>query len=234
MSVDEIRARLHKLGNKQKARFLQRFFKTGPGEYGEGDLFLGVSVPELRKLAKHNHPLTTQEALQLLQSPIHEERVLALLLLIHIYSRGDEPTQEQIHELYLENTKHINSWDLVDISAPHIVGDFLMHKSKRPLYVLARSSNLWERRVAIMATAHFIRQHQFGETLKVSEALLADQEDLIQKAVGWMLREVGKRDLASAEGFLRKHYQQMPRTMLRYAIERFPEPKRQKYLKGEI
>lgn len=234
MIVQEIRARLRKLGNKHRASISQRFFKTDPGEYGEGDIFLGIRGPELRKLPKEYQAITLTEALQILQSPIHEERLLALLILIRVYVRGDGRFKEKIYNLYLKNSRYINNWDLVDTSAEHIVGAFLMDKGKKPLYELAQSKDLWERRIAIMATFHFIKGGQFTETLKIARMLLSDEEDLIQKAVGWMLREVGKRHLATEEHFLTKHYQKMPRSMLRYAIERFPEAKRQRYLKGTV
>lgn len=234
MTVHEIRTKLQRLGNKQRAKVLQRFFKTGPGEYGEGDVFLGIKVPELRKLAKEYQDITTQEIKQLLKSSIHEERLLALLILVLTYSKGNETAKKRIYELYLRNTKFINNWDLVDGSAEYIVGDFLMDKNKKPLYSLAKSSDLWERRIAIMSTFHFIKRHEFSQTLKISRMLLSDEEDLIHKAVGWMLREVGKRHLPTQEKFLKEHYKKMPRTMLRYAIERFPESKRRGYLKGYI
>ncbi|OGP84320.1 MAG: DNA alkylation repair protein [Deltaproteobacteria bacterium RBG_16_54_11] len=229
--VPEIRARLRKLGTKERAKVSRRFFKTGPGEYGEGDIFLGVTVPELRQLAASYQAITLREVTQLLRSTIHEERLLALLILCRTYAGGDESAKKTIYELYLRNSQFVNNWDLVDASAEHIVGAFLVGKSKRPLYALARSSDLWERRIAIMATFHFIKRGAFAETIKIARILLSDEEDLIHKAVGWMLREVGKRRLETAERFLRKHCTTMPRTMLRYAIERFPEPKRQRYLK---
>jgi len=234
MIVPEIRARLQKLGTKERAKVSRRFFKTGPGEYGEGDIFIGVTVPELRRLAREYQAITLTETTRLLRSAIHEERLLALLILCRTYARGDGHDQKRIYELYLKNTRHVNNWDLVDASAEHIVGAFLLNKGKKPLYVLARSNDLWERRIAIMATFHFIKRKAFAETFKIARILLSDTEDLIHKAVGWMLREVGKRSLLSEERFLQEHYKKMPRTMLRYAIERFPESKRQRYLKGEI
>ena len=170
----------------------------------------------------------------LLESSVHEERLLALLILIRKYNREDEAGKKKIYGLYLKNTRWINNWDLVDLSAPNIVGDFLINRNRKPLYRLAHSRVLWERRVAILATFQFIKQQQFDETLRISEILLCDKEDLIQKAVGWMLREVGKRDTAAEETFLRKHYRQMPRTMLRYAIERFPADKRELFMRGRI
>jgi 3-methyladenine DNA glycosylase AlkD len=222
------------LEDKEKAKTLQRFFKTGPGEYGEGDIFLGVMVPQLRKLSKEYGELDLGEVEALLKSSVHEERLLALLILIRKYMRGDEAEKKKIYGLYLKSTRWINNWDLVDLSAPNIVGDFLMNRNRKPLYRLAQSSVLWERRVAILATFQFIKSHQFDDTLRIGEILISDQEDLIHKAVGWMLREVGKRDPAAEESFLRAQYRQMPRIMLRYAIERFPAAKRELFMKGRI
>jgi len=234
MTVQEIQRRLQGLGNKEKATVLQRFFKTEPGEYGEGDVFLGIRVPELRKLAKTCQDLTTKEAGQLLNSSIHEQRLLALFILVRKYLRGNEIQRKGIYDLYMKNTRFVNNWDLVDGSAGHIVGAFLMGKDKKPLYRMSKSKNLWERRISIMATFYFIKQDQFSETFKIAKMLLSDEEDLIHKAVGWMLREVGKRHMPAEEKFLKEHYRKMPRTMLRYAIERFPETKRQMYLKSKI
>jgi len=234
MIVRNIRRKLQQLGSKDKAKVLQRFFKTGPGEYGEGDVFIGVRVPYLRRLAKGYQDITIKEVMQFLMSKIHEERFFALLILVSKYSKGDETVKKRIYEIYLQNTQFINSWDLVDGSAQHIVGAFLMDKGKKPLYILAKSKNLWERRIAILSTFHFIKHDNYAETLKISKILLSDEQDLIHKAVGWMLREIGKRHMTTEEIFLRKHYKKMPRTMLRYAIEKFPEPKRQEYLKGKI
>lgn len=234
MESYDIRSKLQKLGNKQKAIVLQRFFKTGTGEYGEGDIFLGVRVPEVRKLAKEYKDIRISDVRKLMESPIHEERLLALLIFVIKYSEGNDLVKRRVYELYLKNTRHINNWDLVDLSAEKIVGDYLMDKSKKPLYNLAKSKSLWERRISIIATFHFIKQNKFAETLIIAEILLTDKEDLIHKAVGWMLREIGKRHLPTEEKFLNEHYQEMPRTMLRYAIERFPESKRQGYLKGYL
>jgi 3-methyladenine DNA glycosylase AlkD len=234
MTIKDIQKKLQQLGNREKAKVLQRFFKTGPGEYGEDDVFIGVRVPDLRKLAKKNQDITIKEVVQLFGSTIHKERFFALLILISKYSKGNEAVKKRIYELYLQNTQFINSWDLVDGSAQHIVGAFLMDKSKEPLYRLAKSKNLWERRIAILSTFHFIKHDKYAETLKISKILLSDEQDLIHKAVGWMLREIGKRHMLTEEIFLKKHYKRMPRTMLRYAIEKFPESKRQKYLKGDF
>ena len=230
----QIRDEIRKLGNQRDAEILQRFFKTGPGEYGEGDVFIGVRVPIIRKLTKKHANLPLRDVRTLLKSRIHEERLLALLLLVRRYAGGTDTEQKRIYDLYLKNTRYINNWDLVDLTADHVVGVYLLNRSKKPLRILAKSTDLWERRIAILATFHYIKRGQFTETLRTARTLLHDDHDLIHKAVGWMLREVGKRDQDAEETFLKKHYKTMPRTMLRYAIERFPEPKRQRYLKGTI
>ena len=234
LKAQEVQKRLQKLANAEHAAVSQRFFKTGPGEYGEGDIFIGVRVPVLRKLAGECQNLPVSQCKILLRSPIHEERLLAILILIRIFQKGRDEVKKSIYELYLKSTEFINNWDLVDTSAEHIVGAYLTDRSKRPLYRLARSNNLWQRRIAIMATFRFIKGHEFSETLRISEMLIEDRHDLIHKAIGWMLREIGKRDLKTEETFLKAHYKKMPRTMLRYAIEKFPENKRQRYLKGNI
>jgi 3-methyladenine DNA glycosylase AlkD len=234
MTIQDIQKRLKKLGNKKHAAISRKFFKTGPGEYGEGDVFIGIRVPVLRKLAGEYSDLPLEDTANLLRSRIHEERLLALLLLVGAFSKGDDPVRKFIFEIYLKNTEFVNNWDLVDSSAEHIVGAYLMDKSRAVLYRLAVSEDLWERRISIMSTFHFIKRHEFSETLKISKMLLFDRQDLIHKATGWMLREVGKRHLPAEEDFLKKHYKKMPRTMLRYAIEKFPEQKRQRYLKGKI
>ena len=230
----EVQKRLKKLGDPEHAAVGQRFFKTGPGEYGEGDKFLGIRMPVLRELAGEFRDLPVSESEILLHSPFHEERMLAILILIHNFKKKDGKACKYIYELYLKSTEYINNWDLVDVSAAHIVGAYLIHKSKRPLYRLARSKNLWERRVAIMATFHYIKHHEFSGTLKIAQILLTDPHELIHRATGWMLREIGKRDIESEEAFLKEHYKKMPRTMLRYAIEKFPEGKRQGYLNGKV
>ncbi|MEK6699812.1 MAG: DNA alkylation repair protein [Nitrospirota bacterium] len=234
MTAPQIHNHLQKLANPDKARILRGFFKTGPGEYGEGDRFLGIVVPVIRKLARQHQDTPIGEVKKLLTSAIHEERLLALLMLVQRYEKGDDGSKKVIYDLYLESTEYINNWDLVDLSAGKIVGPYLRDRARRPLYRLAKSKNLWERRIAILSTFHYIKNHDFMDTLAVAGLLLEDEEDLIRKAVGWMLREVGKRDRGVAERFLRAHYQSMPRTMLRYAIERFPESKRKKYLNGKI
>lgn len=234
MSVPEIQAKLRAIANEEYAKAAQWFFKTGPGEYGEGDQFIGVRAPDLRRLARELKATPIEDALQLLQSAIHEDRVLALLLLVQSFGKGDAATKKKIYDAYLASTQFINGWDLVDLTAPHIVGAYLMDKSRKPLYKLVKSKSLWERRIAIMATFYFIRQKDFADALQIAELLLRDKHDLIHKAVGWMLREIGNRDIAAEEAFLQVHYKTMPRTMLRYAIEKFPEAKRQAYLKGTI
>ncbi len=232
MVVKEIQEELARLADAQHAALLQRFFKTGPGEYGEGDRFRGIRVPVLRKLARKYRQLPLAAAADLLRSAFHEDRLLALFILIDHYYNGAGDARPAIHRLYLESTRFVNNWDLVDASAPHLVGHFLKDRSKATLTRLAASASLWERRIAILATFAFIKEGNFDESLRIAHLLLGDPEDLIHKAVGWMLREVGKRDLTVLEAFLRAHHQEMPRTMLRYAIEKFPETKRQGFLKG--
>lgn len=234
MSVPEMQAKLRAFASAENAKIAQWFFKTGPGEYGEGDQFIGVRAPDLRRLAKELKATPMDDCLELLQSPIHEDRSLALLILVQAFAKGAAATKKRIYEEYLRHTDFINGWDLVDASAPHIVGAYLFDKSRQPLYKLAKSKSLWERRISIIATQHFIRQNDFADTLQIAKLLRHDRHDLIQKAVGWMLREVGNRDLATEEAFLQTQYKTMPRTMLRYAIEKFPEAKRQAYLKGTI
>jgi 3-methyladenine DNA glycosylase AlkD len=232
--IDEIQSQLADLSNNEDGLFHQRFFKTGPGQYGEGDLFRGIRLPVLRRLSKSYQDITLEHVEQLLHSAYHEDRLLALLILVRKYATSDETGQATIYKLYMSNTQFINNWDLVDSSAEHIVGAYLIDKSHKPLDQLARSRSLWERRIAILASFHFIRRGKFDTTLRIAERLLTDQEDLIHKAVGWMLREIGKRDIKKEEVFLRAHHRHMPRTMLRYAIEKFPEEKRKRYLKGTI
>jgi 3-methyladenine DNA glycosylase AlkD len=232
MNANEISKLLQKMGNKEDAGFLQGFFKTGAGQYGERDIFLGIRVPAIRKLAKECKALPPEEVLPLLKSSYHEVRLFALILFVNAFAKGDETIQKKIYDLYLANSRYINNWDLVDISAPNIVGAFLLTRSRKPLYQLAKSKSLWERRIAVLATFYFIKNNQFEDSIKIAEILLRDKEDLIHKAVGWMLREVGKRDIACAESFLQKHCQVMPRTMLRYAIEKFTPARRKMFLKG--
>ena len=232
--LEEIRSNLRKLGNDQDVAQLQRYFKTGPGEYGEGDVFIGVRVPMIRKLARQYRDTSISIAQKLLISKIHEERLLALILFIEHYKNVDDAGKKSIYTYYLDHTQYINNWDLVDISAAKIVGAYLFERSRQPLGKLVKSSDLWERRIAIMATLHFIRNNDFADTLFLAEKLLKDEQDLIHKAVGWMLREVGKRNQLIEEQYLKQHYRSMPRTMLRYAIEKFPESRRRQYLEGKI
>jgi 3-methyladenine DNA glycosylase AlkD len=225
---------LRAIGDPASAKNLQRYFKTGPGEYAEGDRFLGIRVPVLRKEAQKFSHMPLREVRKLLASPWHEERLGALLILVEQFTRGGEAEKKAIYELYLENTRYINNWDLVDASAYKIVGPYLEDSRRYELYRLVVSKNLWERRISIIATYHFIKADDFVDTLRLSHQLLRDEEDLIHKAVGWMLREIGKRNLRTEERFLREHYYQMPRTMLRYAIEKFPPDLRRAYLKGRV
>jgi 3-methyladenine DNA glycosylase AlkD len=230
----DVRKELKSMADPDKAAILQRFFKTGPGQYGEGDIFIGVMVPQSRQVAKKFSQLPLGEVRTLLYSCIHEERLVALLILAWRYSSASSSREkEEIVKFYLDNIKQVNNWDLVDLSAPNILGAHLVDRDdkRRLLYRLAGSENVWERRIAIVATHHFIRNGDFSDTLKIAEMLLQDRHDLIHKAAGWMLREVGKRDAAAEEAFLEKHCSVMPRTMLRYAIEWLPESKRSRYNK---
>lgn len=220
--------------NPRKAIVLQRFFKTGKGEYAEGDRFLGVTVPHVRAVARQFHELPLADVLRLLHSPMHEERLLALVILVRRFQRGDARLRQRIFRVYLQNRRHINNWDLVDTSAEHILGPILLNGQRRVLDQLAASQRLWDRRIAVMSTFHLIRRGRFESTLRLAARLLSDRHELIHKAVGWMLREIGKRDGPTLERFLRGHGRQMPRTMLRYAIEHFPAAKRRAYLAGKV
>jgi len=233
-SIKELREHLKSISDKKRAEHSQGFFKTGKGEYAEGDVFMGIRVPELRELVKKCKTFVIEDILELLKSKLHEERLLALFLLVDRFKKGDEKMKERIYRLYLANTACVNNWDLVDSSAHLIVGAFLENKDRKILYQLAKSKSMWERRIAVIATFYFIRKNEFEDTFKICAQLIGDKEDLIHKATGWMLREAGKRDQAAEEGFLVKHYKKMPRTMLRYAIERFGEGKRIGYLQGSV
>jgi len=234
MTYREINEHLLSLADPEIASHSQRFFKTAPGEYGFGDKFLGIRVPVIRQAVKKFETTPLPVTTKLLKSKYHEIRLFALLLLVSNFSNADENGQEKIYNLYLKNTRYINNWDLVDSTAHKIVGAYLENKDRAVLSTLSKSTSLWRRRIAIISTFHFIRKSQFDDTLNISQQLLDDQEDLIHKAVGWMLREVGKRDKAVETSFLKKHYQTMPRTMLRYAIEKFSQKERQKYLSGKV
>jgi 3-methyladenine DNA glycosylase AlkD len=226
-----INSRLESLADEPTAGILRGFFKTGPGEYGEGDRFRGIRVPVLRKLCKEFRHAGIEVISELLDSPWHEDRMLALLLLIERYRASDEQGREALYDFYCSRTGRINNWDLVDVTCPHIVGRHLDSRDRTPLYRFAESPNLWERRIAIVSTFHFIRNDDFHDTLALAERLLADPEELLHKATGWMLREVGKRDQQTLEAFLDQYATAMPRTALRYAIEHFPEEQRKWWLK---
>jgi 3-methyladenine DNA glycosylase AlkD len=228
--LDKIKKDLFELRNPKKEKILSNFFKTGKGQYGEGDIFLGIPVPEQRKVAKRYIDISLKDLQKLLSHKIHEYRLTALIILVSKYYKVDERGKNEIFNFYLNNTEHIDNWDLVDLSAPKIVGDYLFNKDKSILYKFARSNNLWKRRIAILSTFTFIRRNDFEDALDISKLLLSDKHDLIHKAVGWMLREIGKRDQKKEEEFLKKYYSEMPRTMLRYAIEKFEENKRKFYL----
>ncbi|MFH0979564.1 MAG: DNA alkylation repair protein [Candidatus Roizmanbacteria bacterium] len=233
--IKKVIQELNKKTNPEKAKILSRFFKTGKGEYGEGDKFLGITVPEQRQTAKKFFKnITLKEIKILLKNKIHEYRLTALIMLTYKYKKADEKDRKQYFEFYLKNTRSINNWDMVDLTAPNIVGEYLFDKDRKIIYELTKSKNLWEKRIAILSTYTFIRKNQFLDTLRVAEILIKDKHDLIQKAVGWMLREVGKRNLKTEEEFLQKYYQKMGRITLRYAIEKFPEEKRKFYLRKKI
>jgi 3-methyladenine DNA glycosylase AlkD len=225
-----IRARIRAAADPASAAILQRFFKTGPGQYGEGDAFLGVRVPVLRAICRDCGDVPLTQIQSLLRSRIHEHRSVALMLLVGSFARADAARRKRIYEFYLANTASINNWDLVDLSAPQIVGGFLADRSRGPLRRLARSRSLWERRIAIVATFQFIRENDFGETFRIADMLLEDEHDLIHKATGWMLREVGKRDARALRDYLSKRASRLPRTALRYAIERFTPAERRRWL----
>lgn len=234
MTRKDVEKALKELSSDQKADSSRLFFKAGPGEYGEGDEFIGVKVPDQRTVSRQFRDLELREVQELLDGPIHEHRLTALFILCLQFEKADVISRKRIYEMYLKNVSkgNVNNWDLVDSSAHKIVGDYLLDKDRGKLYELAESDNLWKQRVSIISTYHFIKNDQFGDTLLISELLLGHEHDLIHKAVGWMLREVGNRDAPTEQDFLDKHYKQMPRTMLRYAIEKFPETTRQQYLRG--
>jgi 3-methyladenine DNA glycosylase AlkD len=225
-----VRRDLRAVSSARRAAVNQWFFKTGPGDYGEGDRFLGIRVPDLRRIARAHGELPHNDVLRLLRSKWHEERLLALLILVRQYSRADEGGRRAIHRLYLRNTRWINNWDLVDASAAPLVGAHLEKGERALLRRLARSKSIWERRIAMVATSHYIKSGEFTDALAIAGLLVNDEHDLIQKAVGWMLREIGNRDRKAEERFLQKHARTMPRTMLRYAVEKFPDPLRRRYL----
>lgn len=238
---EELQKEVQQQSDPVRAVAVARFFKTGKGEYGEGDTFVGLTVPQCRLIARQYASLSFSDTTKLLRSKVHEERMIALLILISQYKKGDCATKKKIFDLYLGSTKYINNWDLIDLSAEYIVGEYLFvtQKGKKRdislLKKLAHSESVWERRIAMLSTFQFIKNGSSSETFEIADILIADRHDLIQKAVGWLLREVGKRVSEEEEKeFLKKRYKIMPRTMLRYAIERFPEEERQRYLRGEV
>jgi 3-methyladenine DNA glycosylase AlkD len=232
--LSELQKKIKFLSNPEVSETMKWFFKTGKGEYGEGDRFAGLKVPTQRKLAREFKDLSLDEVKVLLNSHVHEERLISLFILTERYEKGDDKIKQKIFSFYLSNRKSVNNWDLVDLSAPKIIGKHLLNNDKSLLFKFALSKNLWERRIAVLSTYEFIRNFEFDITLRIAEILLQDKHDLIHKAVGWMLREIGKRNINAEESFLKIHYKVMPRTMLRYAIEKFPELKRKKYLQGKI
>jgi 3-methyladenine DNA glycosylase AlkD len=233
MTVSEIRQRLRACAEPDRVPVLRGFFKTGPGEYGEGDVFIGVRVPALRDVCRNCRGAGLREIRALLRSPVHEERLLALLLLVDTFQRADDARRLRVYKFYLSHTAFINNWDLVDSSAEPIVGAWLFERQRTPLKKLAKSQSVWERRIAIIATYYFIKRGQFRDTLQLADILLQDPHDLIHKAVGWMLREVGNRDPSVERRFLKARAHRMPRTMLRYAIENFPPAERLTYLRWD-
>lgn len=231
--IKQIKEDLEKVATKERATSSQRYFKTGKGEYGEGDIFIGITVPDTRKIANKYKDLEIKGVKDLLESKIHEHRLLALLILVNKYKKSNQTEKQEIYDFYLNHTAQINNWDLVDSSAHLIVGPHISNKDKSILEKLAKSPSLWERRIAIIATMHFIRNNQFQETFKIADILMKDKHDLIHKAVGWMLREIGKKNKESEKQFLNKHYKEMPRTMLRYAIEKFDKKEKEDYMKKD-
>ena len=229
MTAREIQSKLRSLGTPEAAA--RRCFKTGPGQYGEGDIFLGIRTPVLRAVASEYRGLAETETLVLLGSEVHEHRMLALLIFVRNAINGDEAAKRRIYDLYLAHTRFINNWDLVDASARDIVGGYLCDRNRKPLDRLARSKSVWERRIAIVATHFFIARHDFADTLRIAERLLSDRHDLIHKATGWMLREVGERDQPTLENFLQTHHQAIPRTGASLCHRTIPEEQRREYLR---
>lgn len=225
---------LRALGNARKAQFLATYFKTGKGQYGEGDAFLGVTVPQVRQQVRHFRQMSLPGCAELLQSPYNELRLLALLVMVHQFEKGDEATQKAVYDCFMEHRDRVNNWNLVDSSAPFISGPYLLHRSRKILYTLAKSPLLWDRRIAVLSTFAMIRAGEFADTLKLCETLMGDREDLMHKACGWMLREMGSRDIRVLQAFVREHQLAMPRTMLRYAIEKFPPEQRKAVLAGSF
>ncbi len=232
--LSEIKRELNRAASPIKAKLLRRYFKTGKGEYGYGDIFIGVTVPVIRKISRKHKDIGLNIVEKLIHSRIHEERLLGLLILTSKYQAADESEKYTLCRFYLNNRSHINNWDLVDLTAHKILGDYIFKRNRNILDKLIKSKNIWDRRIAILATFYFISKNDFKDSFRLAKILINDEHDLIHKAVGWMLREIGKRDLESEELFLLKNYKKMPRTMLRYAIEKFPEKKRLAYLHNEV
>ena len=235
MSRNPVKTALKKVSDKEYAINSQRFFKTGKGEYGEGDVFIGVRMPLQRQVAKEFKDLSLKQITELVQSKIHEERMTGLIILVNQYKKEKDPAKRnKFYNYYVKNFKFINNWDLVDVTCQHIVGDYLKDQDRKVLYQWAKSKHLWTKRIAMVSSGRFIKYGEVKDLFAIAEILLEDDHDLIHKAVGWMIREAWKKQPKFAESFLKKHYKKMPRTMLRYAIEKFPEAKRQKFLKGTI
>ncbi len=233
-TIQSIIQEISQLANPSIAQHSTRFFKSGPGEYGEGDCFLGIRVPIIRQQVKRYRGLTLDEVLSLLKNQYHEIRLFAVLMMVDLFERGNEQCRSRVYTAYLNHTKWVNNWDLVDSSAHKIVGAFLESRSRKPLYKLAKSRLMWDKRISIISCYWFIKQKDFTDTLLLSKLLLNDAHDLIHKAVGWMLREVGNRDWQIEDSFLQTNYQNMPRTMLRYSIEKFPQLRKSDYMKGRV
>lgn len=234
IEINNLKEELKRYTDKEKAEFLPRFFKSGPGDYGEGDVFIGVTVPNQRKVARKFKNLSLQDIESLLNEDVHEYRLTALIILVYQFEKSKEDSKRVIVDFYLENADRVNNWDLVDSTAHKILGPYLINKDRKILYKLAKEEHLWKQRIAIMATFHFIKNNDYKDALAISEILINHKHDLIHKAVGWMLREIGNRDKEVEVDFLNKHYKLMPRTMLRYAIEKFSNEERQDYLKGRV
>jgi 3-methyladenine DNA glycosylase AlkD len=225
--IQELKQDVQELSNPERAEHSKRYFKTGPGQYGEGDIFLGLTMPQQREIAKKYNDISLDEIQELIYSKFHEHRMIALVILTIQFPKN----KEEIFNFYLKNTKYINNWDLVDVTTHKVVGEYLLDKPRDILYALAKSDDLWEKRISIISTFAFIRRGQLDDTINIAEILLHDKHDLIHKAVGWMLREVGKKDKQILVAFLNKYSKKMPRTMLRYSIERFEPKERQFYMK---
>jgi len=234
--MNKIAKELNKLKNIEKAKILQGFFKTAKGEYGEGDIFLGITVPQTRNVARNNLNSSFEDLQKLLNNKIHEYRLTSLIILVEKYKEASNKEKKEIYNFYIKNFKNINNWDLVDLSAPKIIGDYIFHNKnlEKKLVTWANSKHLWTKRIAIVSTHYFIKKNNFKNTLKIAKILLSDNHDLIHKAIGWMLREVGKKDEKVLKKFLDENIKKMPRTTLRYAIERFFEKQRKQYLNKKI